>query len=114
MQTQTKVLYEPTCQSLFLESFHFSFQFATSVVSCCPAELKHEVNGKKETLKGFNVKLRDTILFPEGGGQVSSSVFKNYTRLCQFLCLGSLVSGQVTYHSLPYHQHVLYFLPLAR
>uniref|UniRef100_A0A671TZE1 Alanyl-tRNA synthetase domain containing 1 n=1 Tax=Sparus aurata TaxID=8175 RepID=A0A671TZE1_SPAAU len=44
-------------------------EFVTSVVSCCPAELKHEVNGKKETLKGFNVKLQDTILFPEGGGQ---------------------------------------------
>ncbi|KAA8581746.1 hypothetical protein FQN60_003327 [Etheostoma spectabile] len=43
--------------------------FVTSVVSCCPAELKHEVSGKKETLKGFNVKLQDTILFPEGGGQ---------------------------------------------
>ncbi|XP_072229896.1 alanyl-tRNA editing protein Aarsd1 [Leuresthes tenuis] len=44
-------------------------EFGTSVVSCCPAELKQEVNGKKETLKGFNVKLQDTILFPEGGGQ---------------------------------------------
>uniref|UniRef100_A0A668A4T8 Alanyl-tRNA synthetase domain containing 1 n=1 Tax=Myripristis murdjan TaxID=586833 RepID=A0A668A4T8_9TELE len=47
----------------------FSSQFVTSVVSCCPADLKQEVNGKKETLKGFNVKLQDTILFPEGGGQ---------------------------------------------
>ncbi|KAM9716081.1 alanyl-tRNA editing protein Aarsd1 [Menidia menidia] len=44
-------------------------EFVTSIVSCCPAELKQEVNGKKETLKGFNVKLQDTILFPEGGGQ---------------------------------------------
>lgn len=44
-------------------------EFTTTVVSCCPAELKQEVNGKKETLKGFNVKLQDTILFPEGGGQ---------------------------------------------
>ncbi|KAF6728437.1 Alanyl-tRNA editing protein Aarsd1 [Oryzias melastigma] len=44
-------------------------EFVTSVVSCCPAELKQEVNGKKETLKGFNVQLQDTILFPEGGGQ---------------------------------------------
>ncbi|KAM7371000.1 hypothetical protein PAMP_010506 [Pampus punctatissimus] len=43
--------------------------FVTSVVSCCPAELKREINGKKETVKGFNVKLQDTILFPEGGGQ---------------------------------------------
>lgn len=44
-------------------------EFVTSVVSCCPAELKQEVNGKKETLKGFHIKLQDTILFPEGGGQ---------------------------------------------
>lgn len=48
----------------------FSFQFVTTVVSCCPAELKQEVDGKTEILKGFNVKLQDTILFPEGGGQV--------------------------------------------
>lgn len=46
-------------------------QLDTSVVSCVPAELKLESNGKKEKLKGFNVKLKDTILFPEGGGQVS-------------------------------------------
>lgn len=44
-------------------------EFVTSVVSCCPAELKQEINGKTETLKGFNVTLQDTILFPEGGGQ---------------------------------------------
>ncbi|KAM4715133.1 LOW QUALITY PROTEIN: alanyl-tRNA editing protein Aarsd1-like [Anableps anableps] len=44
-------------------------EFVTSVVSCCPAELKQEVNGRKETLKGFNVVLQDTVLFPEGGGQ---------------------------------------------
>lgn len=50
--------------------FVFSFQFVTSVVSCCPAELKQEIDGKTRTLKGFNVKLQDTILFPEGGGQV--------------------------------------------
>ncbi|XP_039879221.1 alanyl-tRNA editing protein Aarsd1-like isoform X3 [Simochromis diagramma] len=43
--------------------------FVTSVVSCCPAELKQEVNGKKATIKGFHIKLQDTILFPEGGGQ---------------------------------------------
>lgn len=46
-------------------------QFDTSVVSCEPVELKLENNGKKEKVKGFNVKLKDTILFPEGGGQVS-------------------------------------------
>ncbi|KAJ8414448.1 hypothetical protein AAFF_G00053180, partial [Aldrovandia affinis] len=44
-------------------------EFITAVVSCSPAELKFENSGKKEKLKGFNVILEDTILFPEGGGQ---------------------------------------------
>ncbi|XP_056325054.1 alanyl-tRNA editing protein Aarsd1 [Danio aesculapii] len=44
-------------------------EFDTCVVSCVPAELKLENNGKKEKLTGFNVRLKDTILFPEGGGQ---------------------------------------------
>ncbi|XP_061765120.1 alanyl-tRNA editing protein Aarsd1 [Nerophis ophidion] len=44
-------------------------EFVTTVASCCPAELKQDINGKKETVKGFTVKLQDTILFPEGGGQ---------------------------------------------
>ncbi|XP_042622997.1 alanyl-tRNA editing protein Aarsd1 isoform X2 [Cyprinus carpio] len=46
-----------------------SMHFDTCVVSCVPAELTLENNGKKEKLKGFNLKLKDTILFPEGGGQ---------------------------------------------
>nr|XP_055031808.1 alanyl-tRNA editing protein Aarsd1 isoform X1 [Misgurnus anguillicaudatus] len=41
------------------------FMFDTSVVSCEPVEIKLE----NKKLKGFNVKLKDTILFPEGGGQ---------------------------------------------
>lgn len=41
------------------------------VVSCRPAELQIEgSNGKKEVLSGFQVVLEDTLLFPEGGGQV--------------------------------------------
>ncbi|XP_014446208.1 alanyl-tRNA editing protein Aarsd1-like isoform X1 [Tupaia chinensis] len=45
--------------------------FSTTVVSCSPAELQTEgSNGKKEVLSGFNVVLEDTLLFPEGGGQV--------------------------------------------
>ncbi|MBN3323535.1 AASD1 protein, partial [Atractosteus spatula] len=43
--------------------------FTTTVVSCRPAELKLDNSGKKETVKGFNVILEDTVLFPEGGGQ---------------------------------------------
>ncbi|XP_039595847.1 alanyl-tRNA editing protein Aarsd1 [Polypterus senegalus] len=44
-------------------------QFSTTVVSCIPTEQKLEVNGRKETVKGFHVIFKDTILFPEGGGQ---------------------------------------------
>lgn len=48
-----------------------STQFTTTVVSCRPAELHTEgSNGKKEVLSGFQVVLEDTLLFPEGGGQV--------------------------------------------
>lgn len=42
------------------------------MVACSPGEMKQEINGKKETVKGFNVRLQDTILFPEGGGQVNT------------------------------------------
>ncbi|KAH3699280.1 alanyl-tRNA editing protein Aarsd1-B-like [Dreissena polymorpha] len=41
----------------------------TTVKSCVAAEAKLLKNGKKETVKGFEVILEDTILFPEGGGQ---------------------------------------------
>ncbi|XP_051925681.1 alanyl-tRNA editing protein Aarsd1 [Hippocampus zosterae] len=44
-------------------------EFVTTVASCCPAELKQEIGGKKESVSGFTVKLQDTIFFPEGGGQ---------------------------------------------
>ncbi|RXM98922.1 Alanyl-tRNA editing protein Aarsd1 [Acipenser ruthenus] len=52
-----------------LDGVAFCFQFTTSVVSCRPAELKIDNSGKKENVKGFNIILKDTILFPEGGGQ---------------------------------------------
>lgn len=44
-------------------------EFDTKVKSCTAAELKVNQNGKKEVLKGFEVILEDTVLFPEGGGQ---------------------------------------------
>ncbi|NXO03377.1 AASD1 protein, partial [Rhinopomastus cyanomelas] len=42
-------------------------QFTTRVVSCRAAELRPESGG--EPMRGFQVVLEDTILFPEGGGQ---------------------------------------------
>ncbi|XP_059812499.1 alanyl-tRNA editing protein Aarsd1 [Hypanus sabinus] len=52
-------------------------EFETAVESCTPAELNTILNGKKETLKGFNVILEDTLLFPEGGGQPDDRGFIN-------------------------------------
>lgn len=52
-------------------------EFETTVVSCTAAELKTLCNGKKETLKGFDVILEDTVLFPEGGGQPDDHGFIN-------------------------------------
>ncbi|ESO03133.1 hypothetical protein HELRODRAFT_112439 [Helobdella robusta] len=39
------------------------------VKSCREASLKQVVNGKKAEVKGYEVVLSDTVLFPEGGGQ---------------------------------------------
>ncbi|NWI14432.1 AASD1 protein, partial [Crypturellus soui] len=46
-------------------------QFTTTVLSCEAAELLPEGGG--EPVRGFHVVLEDTILFPEGGGQVGPS-----------------------------------------
>lgn len=43
------------------------------MVSCKEVELSTVINGKKEEIKGYELILDDTILFPEGGGQVSVS-----------------------------------------
>jgi Ser-tRNA(Ala) deacylase AlaX len=39
-------------------------------VTCTEAQLKAVTDGKKTTVSGYEVVLEDTILFPEGGGQV--------------------------------------------
>ena len=52
-------------------SFFLLFQFETTVKSCTPAKLKRLHKGKKENLDGFELILEDSVLFPEGGGQVN-------------------------------------------
>ncbi|XP_053309907.1 alanyl-tRNA editing protein Aarsd1 [Spea bombifrons] len=47
----------------------YASELLTEVVSCSPGQLETENGCKKEILYGFNVILKDTILFPEGGGQ---------------------------------------------
>ena len=41
------------------------------VKSCQEAKFKTNIDGKKTVIKGFDVILEDTVLFPEGGGQVN-------------------------------------------
>ncbi|XP_018566870.1 alanyl-tRNA editing protein Aarsd1-B [Anoplophora glabripennis] len=47
----------------------FLKEFTSKVVSCKEVELNTVINGKKEDIKGYELILEDTILFPEGGGQ---------------------------------------------
>ena len=42
----------------------------TNVKSCEPELLEDIVGGKKQSVSCFEVILDDTVLFPEGGGQV--------------------------------------------
>ncbi|CAL1533909.1 unnamed protein product [Lymnaea stagnalis] len=52
-------------QNSYLKEFH------TRVKSCTPASGTVLLeNGKKDKVQGYEVILDDTILFPEGGGQV--------------------------------------------
>ncbi|KAM4692513.1 alanyl-tRNA editing protein Aarsd1-B-like [Rhinophrynus dorsalis] len=53
----------------------YATELLTEVMSCIPGQLQFENGGKKETLPGFNVILKDTVLFPEGGGQPDDKGF---------------------------------------
>ncbi|XP_077108178.1 alanyl-tRNA editing protein Aarsd1 isoform X2 [Ranitomeya variabilis] len=55
--------------AFFCQKDSYATELLTEVISCSPAQLKADNGGKKETLSGFNVILKDTVLFPEGGGQ---------------------------------------------
>ncbi|CAJ0945356.1 unnamed protein product [Ranitomeya imitator] len=55
--------------AFFCQKDSYATELLTEVISCSPAQLKAENGGKKETLSGFNIILKDTVLFPEGGGQ---------------------------------------------
>lgn len=73
-------------------------QFTTTVVSCSPAELQVEGGaGKKDVLSGFQVVLEDTLLFPEGGGQVPAPPFPGgkFFLLRALLSLQSLSSWKI-------------------
>ena len=52
----------------------FDFQFSSAVVSCTPCKFK-PLNGSKK-VDGFKVVCEDTVIFPEGGGQVRNIVVK--------------------------------------
>ncbi|XP_037068597.1 alanyl-tRNA editing protein Aarsd1-like isoform X1 [Pollicipes pollicipes] len=47
----------------------YARKLPATVVSCSPAEGQVILEGKKTKVKGYEVILDDTILFPEGGGQ---------------------------------------------
>jgi len=47
----------------------FARELETEVVSCKPVTKKVEVDGKKQQVAGCELVCKDTVLFPEGGGQ---------------------------------------------
>lgn len=52
--------------------FNLHSKFESKVVICEPKTIKQKsADGKADVVNGYNVVLEDTILFPEGGGQVS-------------------------------------------
>ncbi|KAM3922828.1 alanyl-tRNA editing protein Aarsd1-B-like isoform 1-T2 [Leptodactylus fuscus] len=55
--------------AFFCQKDSYATELLTEVVSCSPDKLKTENGGKKGTLSGYSVILKDTVLFPEGGGQ---------------------------------------------
>ena len=46
-------------------------QLETEVVSCTGVSRVLELDGRKQTVSGSEVVCKDTVLFPEGGGQNS-------------------------------------------
>lgn len=50
----------------------YQFKFESKVVICEPtSQSQKSSDGKEEIVNGYTVVLEDTILFPEGGGQVT-------------------------------------------
>lgn len=84
-------------------SYKPSVQFFSSVVSCEPSELETVIEGKKTKLKGYEVILENTIIFPEGGGQVKvdncdviNFNFDGYFQPCDYGYLNDKRVYQVT------------------
>jgi len=53
----------------FCQRDSFAKELETEVVSCKPVTRKIEIDGKKQQISGCEVVCKDTVLFPEGGGQ---------------------------------------------
>jgi len=53
----------------FCQRDSFAKKLETEVVSCKPVNKKIDVNGKKVNISGCEVICKDTVIFPEGGGQ---------------------------------------------
>lgn len=65
----------------FCQQDSFAKQQESEVVSCVPVTKKVDVNGKKVTVNGCEVVCKDTVLFPEGGGQNSDHGIINDVRV---------------------------------
>ena len=71
------------------------FQLTSRVVSCETAQVTVTQNGKKNKVQCHEIVLEDTVLFPEGGGQVCFSLS---LPLSAFLSLSLSVSVSLNTH----------------
>ncbi|XP_025830493.1 alanyl-tRNA editing protein Aarsd1-B-like [Agrilus planipennis] len=55
----------------------FLKQYTSTVISCTKSSLDTTKEGKKSSVNGYEIILKDTILFPEGGGQPCDYGFLN-------------------------------------
>lgn len=51
-------------------SYKFYLQFTSKIISCEKSIATLIIDGNKQKVEGYDVIMEDTILFPEGGGQV--------------------------------------------
>ncbi|KAB0796006.1 hypothetical protein PPYR_10067 [Photinus pyralis] len=70
------------------QSDSFLKEFTSKVVSCTEAKLVTSIDGKEQTVDGYEVILDDTILFPEGGGQPSDHGLINTSKVYQVKRVG--------------------------
>jgi len=66
----------------------FLREYVSTVVDCKPSQFETLVDGKKTQINGYEVICKNTILFPEGGGQPFDTGYFNNSKIFQVIRKG--------------------------